>query len=262
MSALQLTALVTGASSGIGACFAKSLSARGYHVILVARTASKLQALADRLNAGTPGIASVQVADLSQPRAARLLAQTLADSGVTVDLLINNAGFGAAGPFHKSDAARNQEMIAVNVQALAELCQEFLPTMVANRRGGIINVASAAAFQPLPGLALYAATKAFVLSLSEGLWAEVRGKGVTVTALCPGPVDTPFFEATGTPGLRSKVPAMAMMRPEAVVQAALAAHDARRSVAVPGLGNKFTSVLPRVMPRALMAYAAGRITGR
>lgn len=258
----RLTALITGASSGIGASFAHALSGRGYRVVLVARSADKLQALAAALNQKHADCARVHAADLGLPNAAADLRAALAEQGVTIDLLINNAGFGTAGAFHKADAARNQQMIALNMTAVAELCHAFLPAMVANRRGGIINVASSAAFQPLAGMTLYAATKSFVLSLSEGLWAEVRGKGVTVTALCPGPVDTPFFEATGTPELRSKLPSFAMMRADEVVRAALNAYDHRQSVIVPGLSNKASSVLPRLLPRALMAYAAGRVLGR
>ena len=256
------TALITGASSGIGACFAASLAARGYRLVLVARSGDALQALADRLVAQHGGEAIALPADLGQPGAAAKLKATLDAQGIAVDVLINNAGFGTAGAFHKADPARNSGMVALNITAVVELCQSFLPGMVERRTGGIINVASSSAFQPLPTMSLYAASKSFVLSFSEGLWAEVRSKGVTVTALCPGPVDTPFFEATGTPGLRSKVPSQAMMTPEAVVAAALEGFDKGRSLVVPGLPNKFTSVLPRFVPRQLMALAAGRLMGR
>lgn len=256
------TALITGASSGIGECFARTLAQSGYGLILVARSEDKLQALAADLRSQHGLPVTVILSDLTKATAVADLAAAVQAQGLTVDFLINNAGFGSAGAFAKASAERDAQMIALNVQALVALCHVFLPAMQQREHGAILNVASTAAFQPLPGLAIYAATKAFVLSFTEALWAEARRKGVTVTALCPGPVDTPFFEATGTPTLRSKVPNVMMMSPQAVVDAALAGIKSGKPVVVPGLSNKATSVLPRFMPRRLMALASGVLMGR
>lgn len=256
------TALITGASSGIGAEFARVLAAQGSDLILVARSKDKLEALAEQLRSAHGGQVVVIASDLGKPGAATRLKAEVVKRGFAVDLLVNNAGFGSAGAFAKEDATRNQQMIALNVAAVVDLAQAFLPEMLAVQRGAIINVASSAAFQPTPFMAVYGASKAFVLSFSESLWAEARGKRVKVLALCPGPVDTPFFEATGVPGLRKTVPKPMMMGVEAVVAEALAGLAAGKSVVVPGLPNKFTSFLPRLMPRQLMATATGKLMGR
>lgn len=256
------TALITGASSGIGAAFARALARRGDHLILVARSKDKLEALAASLQAEQGATVSVIAADLSLPECGRRLAAEVAGQGLSVDLLINNAGFGAAGAFAKQDPARDAEMIQLNVTAVVDLAHAFLPAMLERGRGGIVNVASVAGFQPMPQMAIYAATKAFVLSFSEALWVETRGRGVQVTALCPGPVDTPFFEATGSPELRKAVPKGFMMTAEKVAARALAALAAGRPVVVPGGANKLLSGVPRLLPRRWMALASGLAMNR
>lgn len=256
------TALITGASSGIGAAFARALARRGDHLILVARSGDKLEALAASLRAELGATVAVVVADLSLPGCGSKLAAELAGQGLAVDVLINNAGFGAAGAFAQQDPARDAEMIGLNVSAVVDLAHAFLPAMLERERGGILNVASVAGFQPVPQMAIYAATKAFVLSFSEALWVETRRRGVSVTALCPGPVDTPFFEATGSPNLRKAVPKNFMMTADKVVAQALAALEAGRPVVVPGGANKLLSAVPRLLPRRWMALASGRAMAR
>lgn len=256
------TALITGASSGIGSTFALTLAERGHDLILVARSRDKLDALAARIATETGRTVAVITADLGQPHSGSALAQKVASLKLDVDLLVNNAGFGSAGAFAKQDATRDAEMIALNCTAVVDLAHAFLPAMIQRGSGGILNVASVAGFQPMPYMAIYGATKAFVLSFTEGLWAELRGTGVNATALCPGPVDTPFFEATGTPQLRKTVPKGLMMQPRPVVEAALAALEAGQPVCVPGAPNKALAQLPRLLPRRFMASMTARIMGR
>jgi|GEM_PF-195452 len=187
------TALITGASTGIGATFAEVLAKRGYALILVARSRDKLDALAARLSAETGCKAVVIATDLVLPNSGAALAQKVASLQLNVDLLVNNAGFGSAGAFARQSPERDAQMIALNCATVVDLAHAFLPAMLERGSGGILNVASVGAFQPLPYMTIYGATKAFVLSFTEGLWAEMRGTGVKVSALCPGPVDTPFF---------------------------------------------------------------------
>ena len=187
------TAVVTGASSGIGAEIARDLSARGHHVTLVARSVDKLEALASELSAG----ADVVPADLADRAARAALAERLLGGPRTVEILVNNAGYSTLGPVHASDPEDEMAMIEVDVVAVADLTSRLLPAMVARGRGAVLNVASTAAFQPLPGQAGYGAGKAFVLSYTQSLAGELRGTGVTATALCPGPVDTGFGERAG-----------------------------------------------------------------
>ena len=191
-----------------------------------------------------------------------MLAEDVARLKLNVDLLVNNAGFGTAGAFAKQSPGRDAQMIALNCTAVVDLVHAFLPSMLVRGKGGIINVASVAGFQPTPYMAIYGATKAFVLSFTESLWAEMRDKGIQVTALCPGPVDTPFFEATGTPSLRKTVPKPLMMQARPVVEQALEALEQGHSVVVPGAPNKMMTFLPRVLPRSLMAKMSARVMGR
>lgn len=256
------TALITGASSGLGATFAEVLAERGHDLILVARSKDKLDLLAAKIKAATGRTVTVITADLGEANSGSALAQKVASLKLEVDLLVNNAGFGAAGAFAKQSAMRDAEMIALNCTAVVDLAHAFLPAMIQRGSGGVLNVASVAGFQPMPYMAIYGASKSFVLSFTEGLWAELRGTGVKVSALCPGPVDTPFFEATGTPKLRKTVPKGLMMQPRPVVEAALAALEAGRPVCVPGAPNKALAQLPRLLPRAFMASMTARIMGR
>lgn len=252
------TALVTGASSGIGASFAEALAAAGSDLILVARSTDKLEALAAQLRERHGNRVEVVTADLALPNAAMKLAAAVAERGMTVDLLINNAGFGGVGPFAAAGLARHQQMVALNCAAVVELTHVFLPAMLDARHGGVINVASMAGFQATPFMSLYGATKAFVLSFSEGLWAECRRRGVKVLALCPGPVETGFFAATGDAQLRKSIPNGLVMQADEVVRQSLRALESGRSVLVPGVIGKFVSQMPRLMPRSWMALATAR----
>jgi uncharacterized protein len=252
----QQTALVTGASSGIGAAFARALAARGANLVLAARSADRLEALARELSAGH-GVQAVAVpADLAHPGAGPELARELDRRGLAVDVLVNNAGFATYGPFESIAAERERDEVQLNVAALVDLCHAFLPGMLSRRRGAIVNVASTGAFQPVPYMAVYGATKAFVLSFSEALWFEARGRGVSVLALCPGPTETRFFEAAnvadGVFGARE--------RPEVVVEQALRALARGRSFVVPGLRNRLLAQSYRFSPRALTTRVAASMT--
>jgi uncharacterized protein len=249
------TALVTGASSGIGERFARSLADRGAHLVLAARSADRLEALAAELRAAHPGRrVEVRPTDLSRPGAPADLA-----AGLEVDLLVNNAGFATRAPVAEEDPARVAEEVALNCAATVALTTLLLPGLLARRRGGVVNVASTAAFQPLPGMAVYAATKAFVLSFTEALWAETRGTGVDVLALCPGPTETPFFEVAspGRPFLTR-----GRQTVDEVVDAALAALERGHGpTVVPGLRNRVLAQGYRFTPRAVMARVSARVAG-
>jgi short-subunit dehydrogenase len=252
------TALITGASSGIGETFAEALAKQGLDLILVARSADKLKQIAARLSATYGHRVEVIAADLSKPRPGAALLKKVEALHMPVDLLINNAGFGTSGTFHKLDGAREHQEIMLNVAAVVDLAHTFLPSMVKRGGGGIINLASVAAFQPLPFMAVYAATKSFVLSFSHGLYGEYHKKGIHVLAVCPGPVDTPFFEATGVEGLRKTIPSPFMMTAEKVVDVSLKAFRAGDTVIVPGVSNKATAWFSRIMPRKLYAQAVAK----
>jgi short-subunit dehydrogenase len=242
------TVVVTGASTGIGAVFARELTRRGARVVLVARSRDKLERLAGEL----PG-AQVVAEDLARPGAAQRVLDAVTAMGLDADVLVNNAGFGSYGPFDELALATQREAIDLNVGALVELTHLFLP-MLERRQGGVINVASTAAFQPVPYMAVYGATKAFVLSFSEALWAEYRPRGVRVLALCPGATETPFFERAGEgAALGKKAPA------EDVVRVALEAFRANRASVVHGTANYLTTLTARFTTRALAARFTARL---
>ena len=245
-------ALVTGASAGLGVEFARELARRGQRLVLAARRKERLEALAAEL-----GNARAVEIDLARPGAAGQLVDNIRDFGETVDLLVNNAGFGLHGRFGRADAERLRQMIDVNCGALTELCRAVLPAMIERRSGGILNVASTAAFQPGPGMAVYFATKAYVLSLSEALHEEVRHFGVHVSALCPGPTRTEFGEVAGFKG-NSAVDRLSMDA-GAVVRAGLGALDRNKAVAITGGLNKVGAFSTRFVPRALVRKIAGAI---
>jgi len=192
------TAFVTGASSGIGLAFAKILAVKGANVILVARSGDKLRKLAADIKKESKVKADVVVADLSGPKAPSKVYGTAMKKGYKVDVLINNAGFGTHGEFHTLSADREHQEVMLNVAAVVQLTHLFLPDMLKRKDGIIVSVASTGAFQPVPYNAVYGATKAFVLSFSEALWAEYRKQGVRILALCPGSTDTNFFNARGS----------------------------------------------------------------
>lgn len=252
--AVYSTALVTGASSGIGAEFARQLAAQGSNLVLVARSEDKLRALASELSALHGVQAEVVTADLSRPDAAEQVWAKVQELGMTIDLLVNNAGFGQHGPFETLGGAREQEQVAVNVSAVVAMTRLFLPPMLARGAGGVINVASTAGFQPVAFMAVYGASKAFVLSFSEALWAECRGRGVRVLAFCPGATETPFFATTGeTAALGPKA------SPENVVKAALRALGQSRLYLIPGARNYWLTHSTRLMPRTLIAEISARM---
>jgi uncharacterized protein len=250
------TALITGASSGIGEEFARQLAGRGMHLILVARSENKLRALADELAQRHSVRVEVIAADLSAAGAATQVYATTRERGLDVDLLVNNAGFGSYGPFETLDLAREQEQIRLNVQAVVELSHAVLPAMVARRAGAILNVASTAGLQPLPYMAVYGATKAFVLSFSEALWGQYRGQGVRVTALCPGPVATPFFDVVG-----AQEPQVGqMMQPADVVAIGLRGLERDLPSVVAGWSNFLLSgIVPRLVPRWAVVRVGERL---
>ncbi|MDN5873255.1 MAG: SDR family oxidoreductase [Sinobacteraceae bacterium] len=255
-------ALVTGASSGLGAAFARQLAARGCDLMLVARSRQRLQQLADELVAQYGCRVKVVVADLSKPAPGQALAQAASAAGLEIDLLVNDAGFATVGAFADADAAREQDEISLNVAAVVDLCHAFLPGMIQRGHGAIINVASLAAMQPLPYMSVYAATKAFVLSFSSALWAEVHSKGVHVMAVCPGPVDTHFFDATGRSGLRETVPHKLMLSAPAVVAGSLRALARHRIVYTPGVANRAAAAGVPFMPRKLLARTTAAVMRR
>ena len=244
--------IVTGASAGLGVDFARQLSARGQKLVLVARRKDRLEALAAEL-----GNARAVALDLAEPEAPSRLADDLAAHGEHCDTLINNAGFGLWGRFLKLDGDKQRAMIDLNCSSLVDLCHTFLPGMVERGQGGILNVASTAAFQPGPGMATYFATKAFVLSFTEALHEEMRGKGVKVSALCPGPTKTEFGEVAGFSGGSAfeKISA----RSEDVVQAGLTGLDANKAVVIPGMLNKAGAQAGRFLPRSLIRRVTASI---
>lgn len=253
------TAVVTGASSGIGAAIARELASRGHGVTLVARSVDKLTALAAELSAG--GVrAEVLAADLSERSARRELLSRIEALGLTPDILVNNAGLSTLGPVASSDPEAELNMIEVDVAAVADLCSRFLPGMTARRRGAILNVASTAAFQPLPGQAGYGACKAFVLSYTQSLTGELHGSGVTATALCPGPVHTGFGEAAGfaEKDVENMLPAAMWVSPDAVAKTAVDGMAGGKMVAIPGTVNRIASVFAQVTPRKLLVPLLAR----
>lgn len=256
-------ALVTGASGGIGEAFARRLAADGLDLMLVARSGDKLNKIARSLRKSCGVRVEVLAADLAQPEAGPRLKEAADSHELKVDLLINNAGVGMVGGFHRLDAARMQQMIALNMSAVVDVTQAFLPDMLAQGRGAILNVASMAAFQPMPFMTVYGATKAFVLSFSEGLWGEYRKRGIRVLAVCPGPVDTGFFEAIGKPESRAGVPRRMMLKAERVVEESLDALSKNRMILVPGgMGQGIVAGLPRLAPRKWVAAGLAGMLGR
>jgi short-subunit dehydrogenase len=244
-------ALVTGASSGIGAALARELARHGYDLVLTARRTEPMRALADELK--TLGAASrVISADLGKPGAGEALARDLESRGLVIDVLVNNAGLGAGGPFHESDPTRVSEMLYVNVVALTELTRALLPAMVKRGRGRVMLVASTAAFQPGPSMAVYCASKAFVLSFGEAISYELRGTGVTVTSLCPGPTRTEFTDVanTGSSMLFEGPGASVMTAAEVARQGYLAMADGKR-VHIAGIMNKIVAASGRFSPHAI-----------
>jgi uncharacterized protein len=245
------TAVVTGASMGIGAAFARALAKRKYDLVLVARSQDKLGALSHELMTNYGVQVKVWVADLTAATAATDVFNAVKSWDWQVDLLVNNAGFGDYAPFVTCDRAKQISMIQLNVLALTELTHLFLPSMIDRKSGSIINVASIAGLQSLPYLSVYAATKAFVVSFSESLWAEVKASGVKVQALCPGSTESNFAVVAGMDtmmeGSTKEPPKMATA--ESVVKESLDALEHNEPIVVTGIGNRVVSAIGRFVPR-------------
>ena len=253
------TALVTGASTGIGAVFAHELAARGAHLILVARSEGKLRTLATEIAAAHRVRVDVLPADLAEPGAGAALADRVAALGRTVDLLINNAGFATHGDVADADPGRLLAQIQLNCAAVVDLTTRFLPAMTARRSGAIINVASTAAFQPIAHMAVYAASKAFVLSFTEALWAEAKPHGVKVIALSPGATETPFFDVVGA----EEASFGTRRTPNQVVATALRGLAKGRPSVVDGRVNALLANGQRFLPhRAVLGIAERSVRPR
>ena len=249
---MKKVALVTGASAGLGVEFARQLSKRGHRLVLVARRKERLEKLAKEI-----GNARAVAIDLSKANAAAKLMADLEENGEVVDLLVNNAGFGLIGRFAELDAKRLRQMIDLNVGVLTDLCRAVAPGMIERKSDGIINVASTAAFQPGPKMAVYFATKAFVLSFTEALHEELKPHGIKVSCLCPGPTRTEFGEVAGFGG--NGMFDHVAMGPVEVVEKGLSGLDKNRAVVVPGLMNKVTAASNRFAPRSVVRKIAGAI---
>jgi short-subunit dehydrogenase len=256
-------ALITGASAGIGREFARQLAGRMRSLVLVARREQRLNELRDGLRQQYPNLTvHIRKTDLVDLAQLRELIAWLDYEKIDVDLLINNAGLGDLGPFATSDPIRNEQIMFVNMVALTSLTRHLLPQMIARRRGGILNVSSSAGFLPIPGFAIYAATKAYVTSFSEALRAELRGTGVSVCTLCPGPVHTEFQEIAKRPGGKLESgPEFVHVRVEQVVRDALGALEADRALVIPGFAMKLGIFLVRITPMPILRWAS-RFSGK
>ena len=254
------TALVTGASSGIGESLARCFAADGHRLVLVARSADKLEALAESLEAAHGTKVTVIPADLSQPDAAHRLAASLKRRRIDIDILVNNAGVLDHGAFVDIGADKHQALIDLNISGLTAMISQFLPGMVQRGRGRVLNVASIAAFQPVPSLATYAASKAFVLSLTESLAEELKGTGVTITALCPGITATGML--TGAAEANPKLSRLPKFMVGDVDEVAAEGYEACMNgevIKVPGVLNLAATVSGRATPKWLMRRITGKL---
>ncbi len=239
-------ALITGASSGIGAEFASQLAGRGMHLILAARRKDRMTELATELNTRHGTRCHIVTIDLSEPESGKVLFDEIKRLGIDIELLVNNAGIGMIGQIETTDPEEVRRMLNLNLMTLTDLTYRVLPGMLQRGHGAIINMSSQAAFQPVAFMAAYAASKSFILHLSEALWAEARSRGVTVMALCPGVTRTDFFDTAGAQGWLEK---HASQSPAKVVKTALRAMEKRRQYIVPGWGNYIMSLLVRLTTR-------------
>lgn len=253
----RLTALITGASSGIGRDLAREFAADGFDVVLVARQEGQLQQLADELTRAHRVSARVMPADLAQAGASRRLCEELERAGASIDVVVNNAGFGLQGAFAQHDPQRITDMIQVNVTALTELTRRLLPGMLARNRGGILNVGSTAGFQPGPFMAVYYATKAYVLSFTEAIAEEVAGTALRVSCLSPGPTATGFADAAHMTGTR--LFKRGKMTSADVARMGYEGWKRGRVIVVPGMTNRIGAAVVRLSPRPLVRKAIGRL---
>lgn len=255
---IDRTVLITGASRGLGEAFALAMAERGCKLILCARSGDDLQ----RVAAGAAKVGKYKpdtiVADIGNADGVAAMTEAVAKLGRPVEILVNNAGFGSGGKFAEIDIERELAMIRLNIEACMRLARTYLPGMIERAAGGIINVASLGAFLPMPYMATYGATKAFLLSFSEALWAETRGTGVRVLALCPGPVPTNFGKAAGLPPSPDR---RAEVDPSTCVETALRAYQDDRSFVVPGGVARLLSLGPRFLPRQAVARISAKSIG-
>jgi short-subunit dehydrogenase len=256
--------LITGASSGIGSALAHAVAQRGHGVTLVARRRERLEELASELGERHGTRTEVLCNDLGSSSGRDDMAAAIDDLSLTVEVLCNNAGFGSAAPFVRLERERELEMLALNCEALVDLCGRYVPGMVERGRGAVLNVASTAAFQPLPGQSTYAASKALVLSFTEALHQEVESAGVAVTALCPGPVRTEFARVAGIEEVESSTPSFLWASAEDVAEAGVRGLEANDRVVIPGAVNRLTALAGQHTPRSVLLrgvarfYPAGR----
>jgi short-subunit dehydrogenase len=254
------TALITGASSGIGAEIARELARRGHGVTLVARREARLKALADELHDAHGVRTEVIAADLSDEASRGAIPGQVERHGLIVEILVNNAGLTTMGPVSRADRVGELAMVRTDVESVVDLCTLFLPGMTTRRRGHVLNTASTAAFQPLPGQAGYGASKAFVLSYSLAIGAELRGTGVSITALCPGPVETGFAEVAGMTDEEAagSLPKFMWLSAAQVAKAAVNGMEHGSSVVIPGTANRVGAFAGRFAPRALVTGLLAR----
>ncbi len=242
-------ALITGASSGIGAEFARRLAAHGMHLVLTARRKELLEKLADELHTRHGTKTEIIIADLIDTAEPQRLCESIAEKEIQIELLVNNAGFGWVGTIDETEQSRMRDLVQLNVASMTELTYRLLPAMLERGHGGIINVSSVAGFQPVAYMPTYSASKAFVLHFSEALWAECRDRGVTVTALCPGTTQTDFFDVANVPGWLKK---HKFSTPEQVVKAALKALERRKQFVIPGWKNWLITFGVRIARRKMV----------
>jgi short-subunit dehydrogenase len=252
------TALITGASSGIGADLARSLARRGHGVVLVARRTERLEELAAELHDEQAVRAETLACDLSDAGERAAMLDRLGELGLTVEVLVNNAGFGSGGLFQKLDQERELQMVRLNVEAVVDLCGRFVPEMVRAGRGAVLNVASTASFQPLPRQATYAATKAFVSAFTDGIYADLRGTGVTATCLCPGPVETEFPDSAGIEDAAEGLPSIFWTQSDHVAEEAVKGLERGKRVVIPGAINRATALGGQHVPRGLLLRLGSR----
>src|SRR5687768_15456272 len=255
---LGATALVTGASSGIGADIARQLAERGHGVTLVARREDRLVALAEEIESKLHVRTDVIGCDLSDAAARERLVAELQARGLAVSILVNNAGFGSAGQFQDLDLDGELRMVRTNVEAVVHLCGEYIPVMTERGEGAILNVASTAAFQPLARQSTYSASKAFVLSFTEALSSDLKGTGVTATALCPGPVRTEFTDQHQGFDAAASTPDFVWMSAEETARAAVKGLERGKRVVVPGVGNRIGALAGQHAPRSVLLAATRR----
>lgn len=251
------TALVTGASAGIGAAYARGLARRRCDVVLVARRRERLEQMAAELTQSYGVRATVVAVDLSREHSAAQVREQTDAAGLKIDVLVNNAGFGSYGPYEKVEPELDHGQAMLNVVNLVDLTHAYLPDMVERGSGAILNISSIAALQPIPYMAVYGASKAFILAFSEALWEENRSRGIGVLAVCPGATDTEFFEVIGN---EEETLFGKKVSPDVVVDLSLKALAKGRGSIIIGGRNRFTALAPRVLPRAVVVRISGRVT--